>query len=29
MLGMSRRKAYETWEFAEAWFAVWLDPSTQ
>ncbi|TWU33854.1 ECF-type sigma factor [Novipirellula artificiosorum] len=23
-LGISKRKAYETWEFAEAWFAVWL-----
>lgn len=27
MLGMSRRKAYETWEFAQAWFKVWLDLS--
>lgn len=27
MLGLSRRKAYETWEFAEAWFTVWLNSS--
>ena len=26
-LGLSKRKAYETWEFAEAWFAVWLKPT--
>jgi RNA polymerase sigma factor (TIGR02999 family) len=29
MLGLGRRKAYETWEFAEAWFAARLDPSNQ
>ncbi|MCA9035561.1 MAG: RNA polymerase subunit sigma [Planctomycetaceae bacterium] len=27
MLGLGRTKAYETWEFAEAWFAAWLAPS--
>ena len=29
MLGMGKTKAYETWEFAEAWFEAWLDPSNQ
>jgi len=29
MLGLGRRKAYETWEFAEAWFTVWLNSSNQ
>ena len=28
-LGMSRTKAYETWVFAEAWFAAWFDPADQ
>lgn len=29
MLGIGKTKAYETWEFAEAWFVAWLDSSNQ
>ena len=29
MLGIGKTRAYETWEFAEAWFAAWLDPAGQ
>jgi RNA polymerase sigma factor (TIGR02999 family) len=29
LLGLGRTKAFETWEFAEAWFAAWFDPSDQ